>query len=103
MAQEWAKRFYNSKSWQDCRRSYIFKVHGLCEDCLSRGIYTPGYIVHHTILLTPSNINDPNVSLNHDNLRYVCVDCHNREHMGSGATREDVMFDDEGNVIKRNM
>ena len=101
MAQDFAKQFYKSKAWKDCRRAYILKVHGLCEECLARGEYTPGYIVHHKILLTPSNISDPSVSLNHDNLRYVCIDCHNREHMGSGALRDDVMFDEDGNVIKR--
>ena len=101
MAQDFAKPFYKSKSWQQCRRAYILRVHGLCERCLSRGLYVPGYIVHHKALLTPSNINDPRVTLNHDNLEYVCVECHNLEHMGSGATRDDVMFDSEGNVVKR--
>lgn len=101
MAQDFAKRFYKSKAWQQCRRAYIFKVHGLCERCLSKGIYTPGVIVHHKVLLTASNINDPSVSLNHDHLLYVCLECHNREHMGDGATREDVMFDSNGDVVKR--
>jgi hypothetical protein len=62
----------------------------------------PGYIVHHKVLLTPSNINDPNTTLNHDKLEHVCVECHNREHMGYAAIRQDVMFDGEGNLIKKN-
>ena len=101
MAQDFAKPFYKSKSWQQCRKSYIMRVHGLCERCLARGLYVPGYIVHHRVMLTPSNIHDPSIALNHDMLEYMCIDCHNDEHMGSGAIRDDVMFDNEGNVIKR--
>ena len=30
--------------------------------------------------LTPENILDPSVTLNFDNLEFLCHDCHNREH-----------------------
>lgn len=101
MAQEFAVRFYKSKQWKQCRNAYIMKVHGLCERCYGKGKYVPGYIVHHKILLTPNNIHDPMVSLNHEHLEYLCVDCHNEEHMGRGTLREDVMFDEDGNLIQR--
>ena len=45
---------------------------GLCEECHERA----GYIVHHRTLLTPANISDPEVSLNHANLEFVCKKCH---------------------------
>ncbi|MGG3456061.1 HNH endonuclease [Paenibacillus rhizolycopersici] len=93
----WAKRFYNSKAWKECRASYIIKVHGLCERCGK-----PGKIVHHKKYLTPWNINDPNVSLNHSNLEYLCQDCHNNEHHGEdGVTVDGLMFDEEGNLVQR--
>lgn len=102
MAQEWAKQFYRSKHWIKCRNGYFKKVSGLCERCYSKGEYVPGVIVHHKIILTPNNIIDPTVSLNHDNLELLCLDCHNKEHMSrGGALREDVMFDDMGRLIKR--
>lgn len=101
MAQDFAKRFYKSKAWKDCRRAYILKVHGLCEECLARGTYTPGYIVHHKVLLTATNINDPSVSLNHDKMRMLCLECHNREHHGGESTRDDVRFNENGDLIKR--
>lgn len=101
MARDWAKSFYKGKPWRECRRSYIHKVDGLCERCLARGVYTPGWIVHHKVLLTPMNINDPAISLNHEHLEYVCQECHNREHYGSQPTREDVMFDENGDLVKR--
>ncbi|WP_019243657.1 MULTISPECIES: HNH endonuclease [Bacillus] len=96
MAKEWAKRFYKSKAWRQCRDSYISKVHGLCERCKQ-----PGKILHHKEYLTPNNIDDPYVSLNHDNLEYLCQDCHNKEHHEKySPVRSDVMFDKEGNLVK---
>ncbi|ACT00210.1 HNH endonuclease [Paenibacillus sp. JDR-2] len=92
----WARKFYNSKAWKLCRDSYIANVFGLCERCGS-----PGKIVHHKCYLTPLNIDDPNVSLNHANLEYLCQDCHNKEHHGNdnAAVMEGLAFDDEGNLI----
>lgn len=48
---------------------------GMCESCHER----PGYIVHHKKELTPWNINDPDIALNHGNLKYDCHACHNKE------------------------
>jgi len=102
MAKKWAKPFYESKQWKFVRTNYIQSVHGLCERCLKRGVYKPGLIVHHKHYLTPENINNQNITLNTDNLEYLCQDCHNREHHGDAfVTNEDVLFDDEGNLIQR--
>lgn len=78
--QVWAEQFYKSKAWQECRRAYMKKAGGLCERCLSKGIITPGVIVHHKVHLTERNINDPNISLNFKNLELVCRDCHALYH-----------------------
>lgn len=48
------------------------------------------------IRLTPENINDPEVSLNHDNLMFLCWSCHNEIHDNTG---NNVGFDEEGNPI----
>ena len=101
MSKAWAKPFYNSKAWQQCRAAYIASVHGLCETCQTKGIVKPGYILHHTIWLTPSNINDPLVSLNHAHLKYECQECHNKEHLETNEViRDGLAFDSEGNVIR---
>lgn len=90
-----AKRFYNSARWKRCRESYISKVHGLCERCESTGC-----IVHHKIYIDSININDPEITLNHENLEYLCIVCHNREHFGKNdPLREGFGFDSEGNLI----
>lgn len=78
MAHAYAKPLYDSPAWQNCRKLYIanrIKIDGgLCEECHSRA----GYIVHHKIMINESNVKDPNVTLNHDNLEYVCKYCHDR-------------------------
>lgn len=96
MAKEWAEKFYKSKAWQDCRHAYFIYRHGLCERC-----GRPGKIVHHKTYLTPSNINDPDITLNWNNLELVCQDCHNEEHHSTDAAAKELMFDDNGDLIKR--
>ena len=79
MAKDYAKPFYNSSAWRRCRAAFISSRMaidgGMCQYCGE----TTGYIVDHADEITPSNINDPETTLNHDNLRYVCLDCHNRK------------------------
>ena len=102
MAQDFAKPFYNSKAWQACRESYIVSVFGLCERCIKEGRAVPGVIVHHKVTLTPENINDPDITLNHRLLELLCIECHNRETFEKyETTREDVMFDEDGQLVSR--
>ena len=102
MAKEWAKSFYNSKRWKKCRDSYIADRvaidGGMCEECKEE----QGYIVHHEILLTEQNINNPNIALNHKYLKYVCKDCHDEyeEHgIGHKKVKALCLFDEDGQPI----
>ena len=97
MAKEYAKQFYKSKAWRDCRAAYIKSVCGLCEDCLSKGIYTPGKVVHHKKHITPENIGEPSITLDFKNLKLVCQDCHAKEHAERVERR--YLFDEEGKVL----
>ena len=96
----YAKKFYNSKQWRDCRQSYIQERilidGGLCEECHNN----PGYIVHHKVMITPANINNPDITLNHCNLEYVCKDCHDRfdDHFVK-TKKPSCMFDNNGQPI----
>lgn len=56
------------------------RARGLCEACLSKGLYRPGEIVHHKTPLTPENISNPEVTMNWDNLQLLCRDCHAVAH-----------------------
>lgn len=105
MAKEFAKSLYNSKAWRDCRQSYIdYRVSvdgGMCEECGEE----IGYIVHHTILLTPDNIHDPSVSLNHEHLKYECKQCHDKEEKHfkpqiKSHNNKRYRFDENGLIIK---
>ena len=102
MAKKWAKSFYNSKQWKRCRDSYIeHRISidgGMCEECKDE----QGYIVHHEILLTPENINNPDIALNHKYLKYVCKGCHDEyeEHgVGQKKVKTLCMFDKDGQPI----
>jgi prophage lambdaBa04, gp54 len=92
---EFARGFYKSKAWQRTRAAYISSVSGLCEDCLRKGIYKPGEIVHHIISLTPDNISDASIALSWDNLKLVCRDCHGEEH----RNKRRYSIDDNGKIF----
>ena len=76
MAKAFARKFYSSKQWQDCRNEYAKRRHHLCENCLRQGIYKPGTIVHHKIEIDPITIEKPEIALNFNNLELLCRDCH---------------------------
>lgn len=82
MAKEYARTFYSSQRWRECRQAYIRQRQaidgGMCELCHER----LGEIVHHKIMLDESNINDAEVTLNFKNLKLECQTCHNREEHG---------------------
>lgn len=94
--QEFAKRFYLSREWRTVRDKVFKRDFGLCVRCDN-----VGEIVHHKVHLTPRNINDPNISLNPDNLETLCRDCHAREHGVQPATEQGLTFDANGNLIKQ--
>ena len=98
MAKEFARKFYSSKAWQECRNSYAAMRGYLCENCLARGIYKPGEIVHHIIEIDPITVEQPEVALNWDNLRLVCRECHAAEHQLKGKGRR-YLIGENGEII----
>lgn len=106
---EFAKKFYHSKKWKCCRNAYIAERAmidgGLCEVCRER----TGYIVHHKINLDSTNINKPEIALNHSNLMYVCKKCHDEFEGHFEAVKQkrrfsrkmSVCFDENGDPIPK--
>lgn len=88
MAKEFARKFYSSKAWQECRNEYMKRAHYLCENCLRKGIYKPAEIVHHIIEIDPITIERPEIALNFDNLEAVCRACHDELHDNRGRWAE---------------
>ena len=73
--------FYTSKRWRDFRKVIIEERKPICETC-SKMIIDPKEIEvdHYPIELTINNIHDANISLNPENVRITCHDCHNKRH-----------------------
>ena len=70
----------------------------LCQDCLKKGIYTPAEEVHHIVELTPSNVSDPNIALNADNLISLCRECHRARH---STNNKRYTIDENGKVTAK--
>ena len=98
MAREFARAFYNSMAWKKCRESYKARRRaidgGMCEVCGME----PGRIVHHKIWLTPENIGNPDIALNHDNLRLDCWSCHEKEQDGEDDGMNHYVFGADGQI-----
>lgn len=106
MAREYANKFYRTKEWKNCRNAYFNSQNGICELCGK-----PGREVHHKKFLTPQNINDPDITLNWDNLQLLCSDCHCAIHnkayeMHRGKVRRNTgikngyTFDENGDLVE---
>ena len=98
MAKDYTGNFYTSKAWLSCRTSFISKRvaidGGQCERCDKAG-----KIVHHKKYITPMNINDPYITLNHDNLEYLCDYCHKKEHgQAFDTVQEGLRFNSKGEL-----
>lgn len=73
----------------------------MCERCLASGLIVVGtkqqpLEVHHKIPLTPENINNPDITLNWDNLELLCKDCHETERK---RTAKRWRVDEDGRVL----
>ena len=102
MAKDYARAFYDSPAWRRTREAYLQSKHYICEDCGGAAS-----VVHHITYIKPWNVNNPEITLNWDNLKAVCEKCHAQEHAqdlkkrGGEARRNGVAFDEEGNLIKQ--
>ena len=86
--------FYHSPRWEATRAAYLATRMHICERC-----GRPAKIVHHKKHLDASNVSDPDVSWGFGNLEALCMECHNREHFGDGATAPGLRFDGDGNLV----
>ena len=74
------ERFYTTRAWRKCRETFLQDRGGLCEVCLSKGLIEPATEVHHKQHITPDNVDDPRITLSHDNLMALCENCHAEQH-----------------------
>lgn len=90
-----ARKFYKGKAWQSVRDYVMSRDARLCQDCLKKGKITTAEEVHHIVEITPDNINDPDITLNPDNLVSLCKECHAARH---GARQRRYKVDEFGRV-----
>ena len=95
MAKSFSRKFYNTQAWVKTAKAFKQSKFGLCEKCGK-----PGEEVHHIIALTPDNINDPNITLNWNNLMLLCRSCHELIEEKAKATRDGIKFDEFGQVVE---
>lgn len=95
MAKAFTNGFYNTKAWVTTREAYKKSVSGLCELCLKEGHINPCEIIHHKIELTPENINNPDITLNWNNLQAVCREHHAQLH---GARKKRYKIKEDGTI-----
>lgn len=81
-------KFYTLKPWRDLSYSLKIKADGKCNRCNNTVLDFKYLIGHHKIELTDDNVDDPNVSLNPDNIEIICHECHNREHRRFGYKKK---------------
>ena len=93
MAKPFSRKFYNSSAWIKTAKAYKLSKFGICENCGE-----VGEEVHHIIPLTPNNINDPNITLNWDNLMLLCRSCHELIEEKATATIRGIRFTEDGQV-----
>lgn len=96
MAKDYARKFYASAAWIRTQAAYMKSQNYICERCGGAAC-----IVHHKKHITPGNINNPEITLNWDNLEAVCQDCHNKEHFGkNGSCIQGLRFSTNGDLIE---
>ena len=71
----------------------------MIDNYLSTECGPPAEEVHHVIHLAPQNIWDVSVSLNPDNLRSLCRECHFKQHRADQADGRKVKF--EKNILPK--
>ena len=89
--------FYRSAAWRRLSRAFLLSRNYICERCGQ-----PAEIAHHRQYLTPRNMNNPDISLNPDNLEALCMACHNTEHFGTGGVVAQGLTFDETAICRRN-
>lgn len=80
-------QFYCSKAWLELSHYLKVAANGKCQKCGEIKIEFKDLIPHHKIALTEDNVDDPNISLNPENIEIICFDCHNKEHRRFGYSK----------------
>lgn len=93
MPANFAMQFYNSKQWKELRFMLIIQRGAKCERCGKDFMLDPSHLIaHHKKELTPTNIQDPTIALNPENIEIICDECHNKEHRRFGYAHQHEVY-----------
>lgn len=87
--------FYKSRAWTNFRDRVIFnrtREDGLCYCELCGKPITNKIVCHHIEELTEWNVNDPDISLNEDNISLLHIDCHNKLHDRFQSYKQEIIL-----------
>ena len=90
------KKWYKSREWRLVREYIVAKYRGLCNDC-----GRSGQEVHHKVPLTLENFNDDKIRIGEENLVLLCKSCHMMKRSDNSFIRDDLEFDEHGNIIPK--
>jgi hypothetical protein len=83
------KSFYASQDWQRFRAMIIAERGPICETCRKIIAHPKDCEVdHYPIELMPENVHNASISLNPDNVKIRCHDCHDKRHNRFGNKPE---------------
>lgn len=93
--------FYSTDEWKDFRKNIITERGNKCTECDKDILIDKQLHVHHIKELTQENVNDYMISMNPDNVRVVCHECHNKIHerFGYGYGNRKRKFDRDVYII----
>ena len=95
----YAEKLYKSREWQKVRNLYMTSAKWICERCGQ-----PATICLHKKYVTQHNINNPEITLNMENLEALCRECHEKEHSRNklyARQSTGIGFDEKGNIVKK--
>jgi 5-methylcytosine-specific restriction endonuclease McrA len=88
---KWAMKFYKSDEWMKVRQIVRDDRRMHCDIC--HKLIKGKSICDHIIELSPDNYTDPDITLNVDNLRLLCLECHNTRTFKGVFRSDPVDFD----------
>lgn len=84
------KQFYNSIDWVKFRMLIIAERGLICQKCGKVIAHEREAQIHHKIELTLDNVNNPEVTLNPDNVLVICHSCHDKIHERFGNVSKQI-------------
>lgn len=85
----WQRKFYRDPAWEAVRVFVMDRADLRCESCGRLDDGTSQFVVDHIVEIDEKNKDDWNITLNPQNLQWLCADCHAKKHAKSDRDKKD--------------